>query len=88
MPKKKDQTDVDPDGVWLLPEDGTQVEQAPQKIHYKPTKWKGIIDTFRCEGCSYFNTDEGTMILHVLKHVPEAERETLMNKLLDNIKEK
>jgi hypothetical protein len=52
------------------------------KALYKPVMWKGIIPTNRCETCGYCTPGKDDMILHVLKHVPETEREELFNNLI------
>lgn len=52
------------------------------KQYYHSAKWKGIVDTFQCDFCGHCDTVEDEMKIHVLKHVPESEREELFNKLI------
>jgi hypothetical protein len=52
------------------------------KQYYHPAKWKGIVDTYQCDFCGHCDQIKDNMILHVLKHVQESEREELFNKLI------
>jgi hypothetical protein len=47
-----------------------------------PVKWAGTIPTFRCEKCGHCDPDKDNMIEHVLTHVPENDRDELLEKLL------
>lgn len=59
-----------------------QEPEKPVEL-YKAVMWKGILETFYCNTCGYCDADEDGMKLHVLSHVPEAERETVLNHLID-----
>lgn len=71
-------------------EDGKPVEAAQEPVgkdtvhHYRKLRWKGIMDTFKCLSCKVSLEQEGDMILHVVKHVPEEEREALLKELINN----
>lgn len=67
----------------FLETDFLQVDQE----YYESIKWKGIKDVFRCMECGHCLDEEDDMILHVVGHRPEAERETLMNMLILKKKE-
>jgi hypothetical protein len=67
-----------------LPKKGEELPDLgkEKKALYIPVKWKGILDTFKCETCGHCQEDEDGMILHVLKHIPEAEQGVVLNELL------
>ncbi len=60
--------------------DGILAGEAPKPL-YRPAMWAGTVPTFRCETCGSCEPDEGNIILHVLSHVPENERDALLEKL-------
>lgn len=49
---------------------------------YMPARWAGVLDTLRCTTCGHCDPDQENMILHVLNHVPENERDEMLEKLL------
>ena len=55
-------------------------EPAPLPL-YEPKMWRGVMPTFQCSNCGFCDPDQGFMILHVLTHAPEGERETLLDQL-------
>lgn len=48
---------------------------------FMPVMWSGVIPTFRCVECGHCEPDKDEMILHVLTHVPEMDRDMLLEKL-------
>lgn len=53
-----------------------------ENTFYSKAMWHGVIPTFRCIKCDTFIEDEDDMILHVITHLNESEREAVMNGLL------
>lgn len=51
-------------------------------VLYTKTRWKEVLDTHQCAVCTHCLEDEDEMILHVIRHLPEPEREHGMNKLI------
>jgi hypothetical protein len=49
---------------------------------FMPVLWSGILPTFRCEKCGYCDPNRDEIILHVITHVPEGDRDVLLEKLL------
>jgi len=49
---------------------------------YVPVMWSGVLPTFRCKECGHCDPDKEEIILHVLTHVPEGDREELLEKLM------
>ena len=56
------------------------------KRYYEKATWKGVKDVFKCLECGECRDDESegmsSIILHVITHVPENEREALFYKLI------
>lgn len=53
---------------------------------YLPVMWANVLPTFQCVACGHCDPDKDEMILHVLTHVPERDREKLMVELLKETK--
>jgi len=57
-------------------------DKAPApKVYFEKSMWKGIIPTYKCSSCEHWDDLDG-IILHVVVHVPEDERDALLEKLL------
>lgn len=58
--------------------------EVKQTEYYHTAMWKNIIPVFMCNvpECRHCEESEDEMKLHVLKHVPQSEREELFNKLM------
>jgi hypothetical protein len=72
---------TDPEREELAQQIETAV-MAPQKRYYHEALWKGIIAVWVCDECGHSENTEDDMIMHVLKHVPVEERQTLLEKLM------
>jgi len=89
MANKKHVQELDAwDGTYIEgmtdPELPVIVEAVQEpKEYYHPAMWKDIIATFQCNFCGHCDAVEDEIKLHVLKHVPESEREELFNKLIN-----
>jgi hypothetical protein len=59
-----------------------------EKKYYDSLLWMGVNPVFRCLNCDYQNPDEGEVILHIVKHVPEKERDALLDKLVSKMTNK
>ena len=55
--------------------------ESVKKPLYLPAMWSGVIPTFKCETCGHCDPDKDEMILHVITHVPERDRDELLEKL-------
>lgn len=62
----------------------TQPETVKAAPLYQAAKWAGVLDTFRCVTCGHCDPDQDNMILHVLNHVPETERDEVFTRLLQD----
>ena len=67
----------------------TFIPAAPEPIkskYYEKASWKGVKDIFRCIQCGECRDEESegmnSIILHVVTHVPESERDDLFYKLI------
>ena len=60
---------------------GTKFTPGILRPLFLPTLWNGILPTFRCESCGYCDESKDEMILHVLTHVPERDRNALLDRL-------
>jgi len=49
---------------------------------YEPRMWKGIVPTFRCVVCGHCDPDEDAMKLHVIRHVPEDQKNSTLERLI------
>jgi hypothetical protein len=49
---------------------------------YEKKRWKNVKDVFRCTTCDHFEDYEDNIKLHVLRHVPEEDREKLFERLM------
>ena len=90
MSKNKQNSD---EGV--LPEGDADLEQVVQEsiskpapvdpvaVHYKPASWKDVKTVFRCEACGLCRDEEDDIILHVIDHVDQKERDQLFNQLIE-----
>lgn len=62
----------------------------PEVIHSTPTYedyieqrlWAGVKTVYVCRSCGRQEDDEDDMILHILSHFPEDEKESLLNILI------
>ena len=62
----------------------------PEVIHSTPTYedyiekrlWAGVKTVYVCRSCGRQEDDEDDMILHILSHFPENEKESLLNILI------
>jgi len=55
------------------------------KIYFTEFLWKGVLPGYRCSTCSHCESGAGSkdrIILHILNHEPEAERNALLDKLI------
>ena len=55
---------------------------APPKRYYHPASWKGIITVWICDVCGHSENVLDDMKMHVLKHVPVEERQTVLDQLM------
>jgi hypothetical protein len=53
-----------------------------EKPLFNPILWSGILPTFKCETCGHCDPSKDEMILHVITHVPERDRNDLLEKLM------
>ena len=58
------------------------MKKAPSTDLFEQKSWKGVIDVFSCKNCSFFTEDRDDMITHVLRHVPEEDRDYVLSKLI------
>lgn len=49
---------------------------------YEKKLWKNVITVWRCKVCSACMDIEDNIIMHVLKHVKESERNNVLDKLM------
>lgn len=68
----------------LPPEDGAMLE-APAPL-YETRMWKGVLPTFRCAECGHCDQDQEEMILHVVTHLPEQDRDSAFDQLMKEIR--
>lgn len=72
------------DGVrdgWKEPEEVAPVVEPQKNIgngYYEVVMWNGIMTTHKCIKCGTFYTYKDDMILHVLTHVPQSERDAVL----------
>jgi hypothetical protein len=74
VPKGTVFAEIDPVETFILVD-------KKEKPLFKPVLWSGILPTFQCETCGHCDPDKDEMILHVLTHVPENDRNGLLEKL-------
>jgi hypothetical protein len=75
---------------WYEPEgDPVPEELKAPKIEiitpaplYLPALWAGVLSTFQCQECGHCDADQDAMILHVITHLPENERESALDQLI------
>lgn len=65
--------------VEKAPESVPVPKPAEEKIYYTKENWKKDIDVYRCAVCGHCENKKDNIILHVLIHVPECDK----NKVLD-----
>jgi hypothetical protein len=56
--------------------------EVKQNEYYHTALWKNTVPVFMCNVCNHCLEIEDDMKFHVLKHVPESEREKLFEKLM------
>lgn len=66
----------------VVPASRVLLEKFDREKHYKVAQWAPELSTFQCFTCGHCDVSEDGMKLHVLIHVPEAEREDLLNNLI------
>jgi hypothetical protein len=54
----------------------------PEVKYYNFVKWAANLFTFQCATCNHCDEDQDNMIMHVILHAPENEREPLFEKLV------
>lgn len=55
--------------------------EPPEVVYFSEASWKGVITVWQCATCQHCENEKDDMIIHVLKHVPEKERDALLDKL-------
>jgi len=74
----------------MEPEIETVNEKAQSVADVKPeghklweySKWKGLIDTWKCKKCGSFFNSKDDIITHVVGHAPRNEQSKLLDQLL------
>ncbi len=61
------------------PESVQETKPAEEKVYYTKEYWKKDIYVYRCAVCGHCENKKDNIILHVLTHVPECDK----NKVLD-----
>jgi len=56
-------------------------KQEVMDMLFNPVLWSGVLPTFKCTICGHCDPDKDEMILHVITHVPEKDRDELLEKL-------
>jgi hypothetical protein len=52
------------------------------KIWYQERLWRGVKTVFQCVECLHCENDRDDIILHVLNHVPEKDRNSVFDRLM------
>jgi hypothetical protein len=61
------------------------VKPEARREFWEVTKWKGVMDVYKCKNCGHSESGEDKkdqMILHVITHFPKSEQDNLFNKLV------
>lgn len=56
-------------------------EPIEEKADYEPRSWKDVLIVYHCNHCGTDMTSEDNMKLHIVKHYPEAEQNSVLDKL-------
>ena len=51
---------------------------------YARVMWKNVVPVFKCSSCGHCENIEDDIIMHVLTHAPEGERDKLLERLIAN----
>ena len=79
---KKEVMPINPfDEIETVSQKAIVVDKQPE-VYFEPVKWKEVIPTYRCKVCGYCEPSRDEMILHVLTHVQEKDRDKLFEKLV------
>jgi hypothetical protein len=53
-----------------------------RELLYTASRWKSVVNVYKCAKCTFSTTDEDDMKLHVTNHVPAELRNQVLDKLV------